>query len=160
MCCECEVARLTLFFAGLGDALLNVSFEIKGGERCGIVAAKGSRGQSSLIAALFRMTELTSGRIVIDGQDISRLGLVRLRRAMSWVPQEPVLFAGSIRKNLDPLSLHSDEDVSMQLLPPPPPLKLLLPPPPCCIRISPHLCTGAACAETRQTGLCCPCDPG
>ena len=57
------------------------------------------------------MTELTSGRIVIDGQDIAQLGLVRLRRAMSVLPQQPVLFAGSVRKNLDPLSLHSDDDV-------------------------------------------------
>ena len=82
-----------------------------GSQRCGIVAAKGLRGPPSFIAALFRMTELTSGRIVIDGQDIAQLGLVRLRRAMSVLPQQPVLFAGSVRKNLDPLSLHSDDDV-------------------------------------------------
>ena len=57
------------------------------------------------------MSELTSGQIIIDSQDIAQLGLLRLRRAISLVPQQPVLFSGSIRKNLDPLSLHSDDEV-------------------------------------------------
>ena len=57
------------------------------------------------------MAELSSGKIIIDGHDIALLGLGRLRQALSVVPRQPVLFSGSIRKNLDPLSQHSDEQV-------------------------------------------------
>jgi energy-coupling factor transporter ATP-binding protein EcfA2 len=97
---------------GLWSALHNVSFEIKGGESCGILSAKGSRAHSSVLAAMFRMVELTSGKIAIDGHDIAKLGLRRLRQALSVLPLQPVLFSGSIRKNLDPLSQHSDEEVT------------------------------------------------
>ena len=106
------VALLTVNCVGLWGALNHVSFDIKSGECCGILSAKGLRGRSSVVAALFRLGELTSGRITIDGLDISQLGLLRLRRAVSFVPLQPVLFAGSIRKNLDPLSLYSDDEVS------------------------------------------------
>jgi ABC-type multidrug transport system fused ATPase/permease subunit len=105
------VACIDVYCEGLWGALHKVSFEIHGGECCGILSDKGSRGRSSVIAALFRMAEVTSGKIIIDGHDISRLGLGRLRQAISLVPQQPVLFSGSIRKNLDPLSQHSDEQV-------------------------------------------------
>jgi ABC-type multidrug transport system fused ATPase/permease subunit len=97
---------------GLWGALNNVSLDIKGGECCGFLSTKGFQGRSSFIAALFRMTELSSGRVSIDGQDIAQLGLLRLRQAISLISHQPVLFSGSIRKNIDPLSLHSDEEVA------------------------------------------------
>lgn len=102
---------------GLWAALQNVSLEIKGGECCGFLSAKGTPGRSSFIAALLRMTELSSGSITIDGRDIAKLGLVRLRRAISLVSHQPVLFSGSIRKNVDPLSQHSDEEVAQVVVP-------------------------------------------
>jgi ABC-type multidrug transport system fused ATPase/permease subunit len=104
--------RVTPLCEGLWAALHNVSFEIKSGESCGILSAKGSPPYSSVLAAMFRMTELTSGKIVIDGQDIAKLGLRRLRQAVGVLPAQPVLFSGSIRKNVDPLSQRSDEEVT------------------------------------------------
>lgn len=61
-------------------------------------------GKSSIMAALFRMVELSSGKIVIDGIDVSSLGLSELRSKLSIIPQEPQLFSGTIRSNLDPVS--------------------------------------------------------
>ncbi len=107
-----SVSFVTICCEGLWGGLHKVSFEIKGGECCGILSNKVSQGRSSVVAALFRMSEVTSGRIIIDSQNIAQLGLVRLRQAISLVPRLPVLFSGSIRKNLDPLSLHSDDEVT------------------------------------------------
>jgi ABC-type multidrug transport system fused ATPase/permease subunit len=97
--------------AGLPNVLNGTSFEIKGGEKCGIVGRTGS-GKSSIIVALFRLSELSGGSIVIDGQNIAEMGLELLRKSVSIVPQDPVLFATSIRSNLDPFSVHSDDSVS------------------------------------------------
>ncbi len=96
---------------GLPNVLNGTSFEIKGGEKCGIVGRTGS-GKSSIIVALFRLSELSGGSIVIDGQNIAEMGLELLRKSVSIVPQDPVLFATSIRSNLDPFSVHSDDSVS------------------------------------------------
>jgi ABC-type multidrug transport system fused ATPase/permease subunit len=112
--CSCHLIFVVTFRCeGLWGGLHKVSFEISGGECCGVLSSKASRGRSSFVAALLRMAELTSGRITIDSQNIAQLGLVRLRQCMSVVPQQPVLFSGSIRNNLDPLSLHSDEEVTI-----------------------------------------------
>ena len=67
-----------------------------------------SIGKSTLMAALMRLVELDSGSIVIDGIDISKLGLKRLRSSIAVIPQDPVLFSGSVRTNLDPFKQHSD----------------------------------------------------
>ncbi len=64
-----------------------------------------------MLAALFRTLEAASGSIVIDGVDISTLGLHVLRSSISIIPQEPTLFIGSIRYNLDPFGEHTDEDL-------------------------------------------------
>jgi ABC-type multidrug transport system fused ATPase/permease subunit len=95
---------------GLPNVLNGTSFEIKAGEKCGIVGRTGS-GKSSVIVALFRLTELSGGSILIDGHNIGEMGLDLLRKSVSIVPQDPVLFASSVRSNLDPFSLHSDENV-------------------------------------------------
>lgn len=97
--------------AGLPNVLSEVSFEIKGGEKCGIVGRTGS-GKSSVIVALFRLAELSGGAIIIDGHNIGDMGLQLLRKSISIVPQDPVLFATSIRNNLDPFSAHTDDSVS------------------------------------------------
>ncbi|GAA5927015.1 uncharacterized protein JCM15063_000432 [Sporobolomyces koalae] len=91
----------------LPTVLHNLSLNIKPGEKVGVVGRTGA-GKSSLSLALFRMVELTSGSISIDGIDISKLGLAQLRERLSIIPQEPVLFNGTIRSNLDPFSIHDD----------------------------------------------------
>jgi ABC-type multidrug transport system fused ATPase/permease subunit len=83
------------------------SAQIKAGERIGVVGRTGA-GKSSLISTLFRMTELSGGFITIDGLDISKIGLKTLRSRLTIIPQEPTLFRGTIRSNLDPFDSHSD----------------------------------------------------
>ncbi|XP_054157408.1 ATP-binding cassette sub-family C member 4-like [Oppia nitens] len=84
-----------------------INCHIKGGEKVGIVGRTGA-GKSSVIAALFRMTEPT-GQIIIDGIDTKSLGLHDLRQVISIIPQDPVIFTGSVRKNLDPFGEHDDD---------------------------------------------------
>merc|ERR1719266_702868 len=100
----------TRYREGLDLVLHNISADIKGGERVGIVGRTGA-GKSSLTLALFRLIEPAQGKIVIDGLDISKLGLHRLRSKLTIIPQDPVLFSGSLRHNLDPFEDYSDEAV-------------------------------------------------
>lgn len=88
--------------------LKDVSFDVKPMEKIGICGRTGA-GKSSIMTALYRLSELQSGRIIIDGIDISKLGLKDLRSKLSIIPQDPVLFRGSIRKNLDPFGDYPDE---------------------------------------------------
>ncbi|PNF26812.1 hypothetical protein B7P43_G17381 [Cryptotermes secundus] len=87
--------------------LKNVSFVLRPAEKVGVVGRTGA-GKSSLIAALFRLADISSGQIQIDGIDIASIGLHDLRSKISIIPQEPVLFSGSLRENLDPFSEYSD----------------------------------------------------
>nr|XP_040058389.1 multidrug resistance-associated protein 4-like isoform X2 [Gasterosteus aculeatus aculeatus] len=89
--------------------LKNLTVIITSREKVGIVGRTGA-GKSSLIAALFRLAE-PEGRIMIDGFLTSEIGLHTLRQKMSIIPQDPVLFTGTMRKNLDPFRLHTDEDL-------------------------------------------------
>eukprot|EP01034_Spumella_vulgaris_P036893 gene36893-45511_t len=90
--------------------LSDLSFSIRSGEKVGIVGRTGS-GKSSLSMRLFRIAELAQGTVCIDGVDVSTLPLSVLRSAMQIIPQSPVLFKGSVRAYLDPLSQFSDETV-------------------------------------------------
>jgi len=95
---------------GLELVLKEVSFDVDGGQKLGIVGRTGA-GKSSLTLSLFRIVEAASGRILIDGRDISQLGLHQLRSKLTIIPQEPVLFSGSLRMNLDPLDQYDDADI-------------------------------------------------
>jgi len=103
---------------GLDPALKGVSFSVNSGEKVGIVGRRGA-GKSSILLALFRLVEPmmkkpssdTHGTVLIDGLDITHLGLSTLRNALSIIPQDPVLFTGTLKSNLDPTGLFSDEQL-------------------------------------------------
>ena len=99
---------------GLDLVINDISCDIKGGEKIGIVGRTGA-GKSSLTTALFRLVEPASGRICIDVSDIVHIGLHDLRKNLTIIPQEPVLFAGTLRMNLDPFEVHSDESIWLVL---------------------------------------------
>lgn len=92
---------------GLPLVLNGVSADIKPSEKIGVVGRTGA-GKSSLMLALFRIVEYSGGSIIIDGEDISQLGLRDLRSSLAIIPQEATLFSGTIRSNLTPFGLHDD----------------------------------------------------
>ncbi|KAG9294784.1 hypothetical protein G9A89_000424 [Geosiphon pyriformis] len=90
--------------------LKGISFEIREGEKIGVVGRTGA-GKSSLIVALYRLAEISEGRIHVDNVDCSQLRLNTLRSSMAIIPQEPVMFSGTLRSNLDPFGERSDEEL-------------------------------------------------
>ncbi|XP_029140489.1 LOW QUALITY PROTEIN: multidrug resistance-associated protein 1-like, partial [Protobothrops mucrosquamatus] len=94
----------------LSLALKNINLKIKPHEKVGIVGRTGA-GKSSLAMGLLRLVEAADGEIVIDGINIAQMGLHNLRSKITIVPQDPVLFGGSLRENLDPLDQYSDGDI-------------------------------------------------
>ncbi|XP_036811565.1 canalicular multispecific organic anion transporter 2 isoform X3 [Oncorhynchus mykiss] len=95
---------------GLELVLKNLTLSVKGGEKIGIVGRTGA-GKSSMTLCLFRLLEAAGGEITIDGVKISEIGLHDLRSKLTIIPQEPVLFSGSLRMNLDPFERYSDGEV-------------------------------------------------
>ncbi|KAJ2615986.1 Multidrug resistance-associated protein 9 [Coemansia sp. RSA 1804] len=91
-------------------ALDNITLDIQPGEKIGVVGRTGA-GKSSLAKALFRLVEGEAGSIQIDGIDISGIELSELRSRLAIIPQDPALFYGSVRDNLDPLHQHTVEDI-------------------------------------------------
>lgn len=95
---------------GLDLVLKNITLSVKGGEKVGIVGRTGA-GKSSMTLCLFRLLEAASGEITIDEVKISELGLHDLRSKLTIIPQEPVLFSGTLKMNLDPFEKYSDEEL-------------------------------------------------
>lgn len=95
-----------------GDLILKgVSFEAEPGERVGICGRTGA-GKSTVLTALFRMAETCGGVVRVDGVDISKVGVRTLRSHMSIIPQDPVVFSGTLRSNLDPFGAKdSDQEL-------------------------------------------------
>jgi ABC-type multidrug transport system fused ATPase/permease subunit len=91
----------------LPAVLKGVTFNIAAGEKVGICGRTGS-GKSSLIVSLFRIVEPYQGSILMDGVDLLTLGLQEVRGRIAAIPQDPVLFSGTVRTNLDPFSKHTD----------------------------------------------------
>ncbi|XP_027699446.1 multidrug resistance-associated protein 1-like [Vombatus ursinus] len=94
----------------LGLALQNVTFQTHSEEKIGIVGRTGA-GKSTLTNCLFRIVEKSGGKIIIDGIDISTIGLHDLRGKLNIIPQDPVLFSGTLQMNLDPLENCSDNEL-------------------------------------------------
>jgi ABC-type multidrug transport system fused ATPase/permease subunit len=98
----------------LEPVLRNLTFKIEAREKVGIVGRTGA-GKSSLTLGIFRALEADEGKILIDDVDVGLIGLRDLREAITIVPQDPTLFMGTIRTNLDPFDMHTDEQIFMAL---------------------------------------------
>jgi ATP-binding cassette subfamily C (CFTR/MRP) protein 1 len=90
--------------------LRKLTLGIKGGEKIGVVGRTGA-GKSTMTLALTRIIELCGGKIEVDGVDIGKINLQQVREAITIIPQEPTLFKGTLRFNLDPEDTRSDEEI-------------------------------------------------
>jgi len=90
--------------------LHGITCTFEAGHKIDIVGRTGS-GKSTLISALFRLVEPAGGKIIVDGIDISSIGLHDLRSRFGIIPKDPTLFNGTLRYNLDPLSQHTDQKI-------------------------------------------------
>jgi len=95
---------------GLDLVLRGVNLSVPGGSRVGVVGRTGA-GKSSLMIALLRLVEVASGAIRIDGVEVATLGLEAVRRAVTIIPQDPVMFSGTLRFNVDPFGEHGDAEI-------------------------------------------------
>ncbi|OQR74446.1 multidrug resistance-associated protein 1-like [Tropilaelaps mercedesae] len=98
----------TRYRQGLPLVVKNINVQLHAGEKVGVVGRTGA-GKSSLTLSLFRLIEAASGYISIDSVNVSRIGLHDLRSKLTIIPQDPVLFSGTLRENLDPLGEQPDE---------------------------------------------------
>lgn len=103
-----EFSGVTLRYReGHPAALKDVSFAAPMGAKVGVVGRTGA-GKSSLLQALFRLVPVESGHIFIDGVDVTKVSPKEVRQRLAVIPQEPFIFSGSVRDNVDPRGLHSD----------------------------------------------------
>ncbi|KAG2416141.1 hypothetical protein HFD88_007333 [Aspergillus terreus] len=100
----------TRYRPGLDLVLKDIDLDIKPHEKIGVVGRTGA-GKSSLTLALFRIIEPTSGSINIDGLNVSTIGLFDLRGRLAIIPQDPAMFEGTVRDNLDPRHVHDDTEL-------------------------------------------------
>ena len=91
--------------------LKNINFHLKPGEHLGIVGRTGS-GKSTISLCLFRILEAFSGKIYIDGVDISKVGLKKLRESLTIIPQDSTLMDGTLRYNIDPVGNYTDKEIT------------------------------------------------
>eukprot|EP00924_Labyrinthula_sp_SR-Ha-C_P010690 maker-scaffold_49-snap-gene-1.100-mRNA-1 protein AED:0.02 eAED:0.02 QI:0/0.25/0.2/1/1/1/5/96/1383 len=95
----------------LEPALRDANMVIQSGETIGLVGRTGA-GKSTIMMALFRIVDLMKGTVIIDGVDISKVSKTKLRSSLTLIPQDPVLFVGTLRENIDPFKLYSDEELN------------------------------------------------
>ncbi|KAH9018832.1 ATP-binding cassette transporter [Lactarius hengduanensis] len=108
---EVECDNLVIRYAPeLPDVLHNLNFSVKPGEKVGILGRTGS-GKSTLALSFFRFVEATEGRIVIDGIDISKIGLTDLRSKLTIIPQDPTILSGTLRSTLDVFDEYQDAEI-------------------------------------------------
>ncbi|XP_062186348.1 ABC transporter C family member 3-like [Phragmites australis] len=108
---EIELRNLHVRYAPqLPFVLKGLTCTLPGGKKTGIVGRTGG-GKSTLIQALFRIVDPCIGQVLIDGIDICTIGLHDLRTRLSIIPQDPVMFQGTLRSNIDPLGEYSDEQI-------------------------------------------------
>ncbi|XP_068632708.1 multidrug resistance-associated protein 1 isoform X2 [Battus philenor] len=105
-----QLERLTLGYRAGEPALRDVTCSVAPRDKLAIVGRTGA-GKSTLTLGLFRIVEAMSGKILIDGIDISTIGLHQLRSRITIIPQDPVLFSGTLRMNLDPFDVYTDEEI-------------------------------------------------
>ncbi|KAJ2778391.1 hypothetical protein GGI15_004187 [Coemansia interrupta] len=100
----------TRYREGLDLVLKDLSFRVEPRQKVRIVGRTGA-GKSLLTLALFRIIEAAGGKVLIDGEDIAQYGLYDVRSKLSIIPQDPVLFAGTVRENLDPFGTYADHEI-------------------------------------------------
>nr|VWP00708.1 DNA primase (EC [Ganoderma boninense] len=105
--CEDLVIR---YAPDLPNVLHKLSFEIRPGEKVGVLGRTGS-GKSTLALSFFRFVEPTEGRILIDGLDISKIGLTDLRSKLTIIPQDPTILSGTLRSTLDVFDEYEDAEI-------------------------------------------------
>ncbi|XP_039751039.1 multidrug resistance-associated protein 1 isoform X3 [Pararge aegeria] len=105
-----QLERLSLGYREGEPALRDLTCAVAPRDKLGIVGRTGA-GKSTLTLGLFRIVEAMSGKILIDGIDISTIGLHQLRSRITIIPQDPVLFSGTLRMNLDPFGVYTDDEI-------------------------------------------------
>ncbi|CAO1615594.1 unnamed protein product [Parajaminaea phylloscopi] len=105
---EIDISNMALRYRpGLPLVLKDVNLKVNAGEKVGIVGRTGA-GKSSLLTGLLRLVELERGTVTIDGTDVAKIGLADLRRKIAVLPQDPLIFSGTLRSNLDPFGEYDD----------------------------------------------------